>query len=177
MNRSRLRLLPFRSLRAMTDPRHAAQRLLRVLTRVLGCAQARCELTELACVLERRAVPRKGLRRYRVALQWQGRSLGQITVRTDSLQWSRARPDVCALASGLSFLLAVHAGPQRLRGVALGARRLHDLNNAVNALSLQIGAIETLLERGQAGEAAQFAQRSAVQAERLTALLSQLRHA
>lgn len=174
---SRLSLLPLRSLAALTDPRRAAQRLLHVLTGVLGCAQVSCELVPLQCSLQRRGRTREGvlLRRYRIPLRWQGEVLGHIELEIERERWTRLRGEARALAGVLAFALALHASSARLRGTVLTPRRLHDLNNVVNTLTLQIGLIRALLQRGQNTQAADFANRCEAQAERLVTQLHQLR--
>ena len=171
-----LRLAPLRSLRALADPRHAALRTVRLLSAFLGGTAVRCTLPTIGCeVVWGRPGP-ASLARRRVPLVYGGRSLGQLELRCAAVRWRASRRTVVLLAEPLALLLSVHAGaPQALRGAVVTPQPLHELNNAVHALSLQTGVVQILLERGDMAEASQFAALCARQADRLVALVGELR--
>ena len=102
---------------------------------------------------------------------------GCIDVHCTASRWHDAAAFVEQVAAALAVLLAVHAAPARaLRGVWLASQRLHDLNNTAGAITLQIGVLQTLLQRGRTGEAAEFAERCGRESDRLIELLARLRH-
>jgi len=104
-------------------------------------------------------------------------SLGLLELRCSALLWRRSSPIVTLLAEPLALLLALHAeSPQTLRGTVLAAQPLHELNNAAHALSLQVGVMQMLLDRGDTDEARQFAGLCVRQADKLVALVAGLRN-
>lgn len=173
-----LRLAPLRSLRALADPRHAALRTVRLLSAAAGGAPVRCSLPTLGCEVGwgRRLDLRRAVTTWRgVPLAHAGAELGRLELRGSALLWRRCGRIAALLAEPLALLLALHAdAPQALRGAVLAPQPLHELNNAVHALSLQVGVVQLLLERGDAAEAGRFAGLCARQADRLVALVGGL---
>jgi len=172
-----LRLAPLRSLRALTDPRHAALRTARLLSAAAGGAPVRCWLPTLGCEV-RWGRSARGAASWRgVPLAHAGAELGRLELRGSAMLWRSSGRIAALLAEPLALLLALHAdAPQALRGAVLAPQPLHELNNAVHALSLQVGVMHMLLERGDAAEASRFAGLCARQADRLVALVGGLAH-
>jgi hypothetical protein len=178
---ARLRLAPLRSLRALADPRRAAQRTVRLISAVLGGAPVRCTVPALGYRVERGAIdaaiaaePPEQV----VILQWQQQRFGSIELWCEPVRWVPAQAIVTEMVDSLALLLALHgppSPPRALRGTVLTPQSLHDLNNVANAITLQVGVMQAMLQRGRSAEAAQFAQRCVAQSERLVALLAALR--
>lgn len=171
-----LRLAPLRSLRALADPRHAALRTVRLLSAAFDGTAVHCALPTLGCeVVWGHPGPASTAWR-RVPLVYGGQSLGLLELRCATVRWRAGRRTAALLAESLALLLCVHTGaPQSLRGTVVTQQSLHELNNAVHALSLQAGVVQILLERGDLAEAVQFAALCARQADRLVALVADLR--
>lgn len=179
---ARLRLAPLRSLRALADPRRAAHRTVRLISAVLGGAPVRCTVTAYGYRVERGQIdaaiaaerPLQAL-----TVQWQQQCFGRVELRSESARWEQAQTIVAGLVDSLALLLALHGpapSPRALRGTVLTPQRLHDLSNVANAITLQVGVMQAMLQRGRSADAAQFAQRCVTQSERLVALLVALRN-
>lgn len=171
-----LRLAPLRSLRALTDPRHAALRTVRLVSAVFHGAAVRCSLPTLGCEVGW-GRPTADSSWRRVPLVYGDATLGLLELRCSALLWRRSSHIAALLAEPLALLLALHAeSPQTLRGTVLSSQPLHELNNAAHALSLQVGVMQMLLERGDTDEARQFARLCVHQADKLVALMVGLRN-
>lgn len=179
---ARLRLAPLRSLRALADPRRAVQRCVRLISAVLGGAPVRCTVPASGYRVERGAIDAAiaaELPVQVVIVQWQQQRFGSIELCSEPARWEPARMLVTEMADSLALLLALHGpppSPRALRGTVLTPQGLHDLNNVANAITLQVGVMQAMLQRGRSAEAAQFAQRCVAQSERLVALLVALRN-
>ncbi|WP_313913469.1 hypothetical protein [Tahibacter sp.] len=178
---SHLRLAPLRSLRALADPHRAAQRTVRLISAMLGGAPVRCTVTASGYRVERGQIDgavAASLPLQVVPLQWEQHCFGSVELWSEPARWEQARSIVAGLVDSLALLLAVH-GPapsaHALRGIVLTPERLHDLNNVANAITLQVGVIQAMLQRGRSADAAQFAERCVAQSQRLIALLVSLR--
>jgi hypothetical protein len=174
----RLRLVPLRSARALADPRQAMRRAVRLVGAVCGGAAVRCTAKAGGACISRAATrPAEAAQWHTVTLHDGDAEFGCIDVHCTVSRWHDAAAFVEQVAAALALLLAVHAVPARaLRGVWLASQRLHDLNNTVGAITLQIGVLQTLLQRGRTDEAAEFAERCGRESERLIELLARLRH-
>jgi hypothetical protein len=176
-----LRLAPLRSLRALADPRRAVQRTVRLISAILGHAPVRCVVPESGYRVERGQIDAAvlaGLPMHVVSLQWQRQSFGSVELCCESAQWEQMREIVAGMVDSLALLLALHGpppSPRALRGAVLTPQGLHDLNNVANAITLQIGVMQAMLQRGRSADAVQFAERCVAQSERLVALLVALR--
>ncbi|HVH35372.1 MAG TPA: hypothetical protein VM847_14800 [Tahibacter sp.] len=171
-----LRLAPLRSLRALTDPRHAALRTVRLVSAVFHGAAVRCSLPTLGCEVGW-GQPTTSAAWRRVPLVYGDATLGLLELRCSGLLWRRSSHIAALLAEPLALLLALHAeSPQTLRGTVLSSQPLHELNNAAHALSLQVGVMQMLLERGDTDEARQFAGLCVRQADKLVAVVAGLRN-
>ncbi len=179
---ARLRLAPLRSLRALADPRRAAQRTVRLISAVLGGAPVRCTVPASGYRVERGTIDAAiaaDLPVQVVIVQWQQQCFGSVELCSEPTRWEQARTLVTELVDSLALLLALHGpppSPRALRGTVLTPQGLHDLNNVANAITLQVGVMQAMLQRGRSAEAAQFAQRCVAQSERLVALLVALRN-
>jgi len=178
---ARLRLAPLRSLRALADPRRAAQRGVRLISALLGGAPVRCTVPASGYRVERGAFE-AAIAAERplqvVPLQWQQQHFGRVEICSDPVRWEQAKTLVTELVESVAMLLALHGpapSPRALRGTVLTPQRLHDLNNVANAITLQVGVMQAMLLRGRSADAAQFAGRCVAQSERLVELLVGLR--
>jgi hypothetical protein len=172
---ARFRLAPLRSARALTDPEHAMRRAIRVIGVACGARAVRCTVERAGLHVSRGDAD--ALPAYTLPLRDGTVELGRVDVACTAAQWSAARPFVEQVAEALALLLAAHALPARaLRGVWFGAQRIHDLNNAIGAVTLQLGVVHSLLQRGRGAEANVFAERCVREGDRIIELLARLRH-
>ncbi len=173
---ARLRLAPLRSMRALAEPQHAMRRAARFVGLLCDGAAVRATAPSLGCAVERPASrDPHDARDHTVERGDDGLALVRIDVRCAPQRWEAVGVCVERLAESLALVLALHARPARaLRGVWLGAQCWHDINNTVNALTLQASVVQSLLERGRTDEAAAFAERCAHAGDRLVAQLMAL---
>lgn len=176
---ARLSLAPLRSARALVDPAHALGRAARVIARASGARTVCCTVHASGLNVKRDAVDASADANdvaHTIPLRDGETELGCIHVVCTAARWTAAQPFVERVADALALLLAVHAtSAHALRGVWFAAQRIHDLNNAVGSITLQLGVVHSLLQRGRGAEANVFAERCVREGDRLIALLTRLR--
>lgn len=174
---ARLGLVPLLSARALIDPHCAMRRTARLASAACGAAAVTCVVPALSARV--RWGQGGGASSCAVPLRHDAMEFGQLTIDGATRDLPEVAALAAALAAPLGLLLAVHATRARaLQSLPLAPQRLHDLNNRVNAVSLQIGVLHAVLQRTRANDPSLLVQcvdRSVGGVDRLVRFVRQLR--